>query len=185
MTEFRGFTLIELLVTLAIAAVMLGIAAPSFREFFIANSLATQANELVTALNIARSEAIKRGIRVTVCKTGDPAAASPACSTAANWQDGFIVFVDNTQVTGNSRGVVDGSDEVLRVFSALTGSTLSGGANFARGISYLPSGISRGILSGGGDGVADGTFSLCRSGKGRNIMINSTGRVRTEVVDAC
>jgi prepilin-type N-terminal cleavage/methylation domain-containing protein len=57
----NGFTLIELLVTLAIAAILLTTAIPSFREIIRNNQLTTQANNLVTALHLARSEAVNGG----------------------------------------------------------------------------------------------------------------------------
>jgi type IV fimbrial biogenesis protein FimT len=173
-----GFTLIELMVTLAVAAIVLTVAVPSFQDLVRNNRLATQANQLVSALNLARSEAVKRGVRVTVCKTDAPDAAEPSCSATANWQQGFIVFVDNTHLAGNSKGVIDEPDERIRVFGALTGSTLQGGDNFAEGISYLASGVSEGIKADGAKGLADGTFTLCSSGEGRAIMIGPTGRVR-------
>lgn len=185
MTHQRGVTLIELIVTISVAAILLTVAVPGFRDFFIRNRLATQANELVTALNLARNEAVKRGVRVTVCKTADPAATTPACSTSATWQNGFIVFVDNTQVTGNSKAVIDGTDERLRVFGALSGSTLTAGGNFSKGVSYLASGISRGVKSDGSDGTANDTFTLCNSSKGKSIVIGPTGRVRTENLTSC
>lgn len=181
-----GFTLIELMVTLAVAAIVLTVAVPSFRDLIRHNRLATQANQLVSALNLARSEAIKRGVRVTVCKTDDLDAVEPSCSTTANWEQGFIVFVDNTHLSGNSRGVIDEPDERVRVFGALTGSILQGGENFAEGISYLASGVSEGIKSGGAKGVSNGTFTLCNSGEGRAIRIGRTGRVLVETeVNEC
>lgn len=185
MTREQGFTLVELMVTLAIAAVLMGIAIPSFRDFLVRTTLITQTNDLVTALNLARSEAVKRGVRVTVCKSANPSASTPACSTSASWQEGVIVFVDNTQTTGNTRGVIDGADVVLRVAGPYTGTTLTAGANFARAVSYLPSGWSRGINSSGNDASPNDTFALCRSGVGRNIIINTTGRVTTAVVSSC
>ncbi len=185
MAKQSGFTLPELMVTVAVAVILLGLAVPSFRDTIIRNRLATQANELVTALNLARSEAIKRGVRVTVCKTADPNAASPSCSSSADWQQGFIVFVDNTHLPGNTKGVIDDADVRLRVFGTLTGSTLTADSNFARAVSYFPSGVSRGIKSDGNDGLADGTFTLCNLGKGRKIIINTTGRVRTEELTSC
>lgn len=62
----RGFTLVELMVTLAVAAIALTIAVPSFQSVFQSNRLVSQANELVTAINLARNEAIKRGVNVTL-----------------------------------------------------------------------------------------------------------------------
>jgi len=57
----RGFTLIELLVTIVLVAVLLTLAAPNFRTLVQNNRVTTQANELVSALNLARAEAVKRG----------------------------------------------------------------------------------------------------------------------------
>lgn len=61
MEKRRGFTLIELLVTIVVLAVLLTLAAPSFRDVIQNNRVTAQANELVSALNLARSEAVKQG----------------------------------------------------------------------------------------------------------------------------
>ncbi|MDD5033548.1 MAG: GspH/FimT family pseudopilin [Methylococcaceae bacterium] len=170
-----GFTLIELMVTLSVAAIVLTLAVPSFESSIQKNRLATQSNQLITALNLARSEAIKRGVQVTVCKSAN----GSACTTSGGWEQGWVVFVDNTQVAGNVAGTIDGTDQNLRAFGPLSGKgSLSGGGNFGKWIAYLPSGISRGDT-----GLANGTFSLCSGGtsnKGKSILINNTGRVRVE-----
>lgn len=176
----NGFTLIELMVTLSIVAIMASIAVPSYQSFIAQTRLTTQTNELVTALNTARSEAVKRGVRVTVCKSADPTAATPACATSGGWEQGWVAFVDNSQATGNTAGTIDGLDERLRVFGPLQGSTLGGGDNFANWVSYLPSGRSR-----GNGGLANGTLSLCNAGKGRNIVINISGRISIVKVESC
>ncbi|MBN8772197.1 MAG: GspH/FimT family pseudopilin, partial [Thiobacillus sp.] len=74
----RGFTLIELVVTLAVAGILLGIAIPNFQLFVMNNRMASQANDLITALNMARSEAVKRAANVMVC-------SGTVCPGAVSW----------------------------------------------------------------------------------------------------
>ncbi len=66
----RGFTLVELLVTLAVAALLLAVAVPSFNRLIISNRLTTQANDVVNRLAQARNEAVKRGINVEINADG-------------------------------------------------------------------------------------------------------------------
>lgn len=70
----NGFTLIELLVTLAVLAIVLTFAVPSFQQLINNNRLTTEVNTLVSALQLARSEAVNRGTEVRV--TAAPTATS-------------------------------------------------------------------------------------------------------------
>ncbi|MEO8837619.1 MAG: GspH/FimT family pseudopilin [Herbaspirillum sp.] len=65
--RFCGFTLIELMVTLAVAAVLMAVAAPSFRNITISNKLTTTANDVVGAINVARMEAIRLNASTQFC----------------------------------------------------------------------------------------------------------------------
>ena len=69
----RGFTLLELMVTVAVAAILTTVAVPGFRDLVQNNRVTSQTNELVAALTMARTEAIKRGraVEVTVVQV-DP-----------------------------------------------------------------------------------------------------------------
>jgi len=91
----RGFTLLECLMALAVAALLLGIAAPDFSRTLSERALAVQASQFMSALRFARSEAVKRGQPVVVCAS-DPAAPGVSCQPQgrADWRAGWIVFAD-------------------------------------------------------------------------------------------
>ncbi|MGB5065269.1 MAG: GspH/FimT family pseudopilin, partial [Candidatus Competibacter sp.] len=71
MNRKSGFTLIELMITVALAAIVLTLGVPAFQETIRNNRLATTVNDFISSLNLTRSEAIKRGTRVTLCKSAN------------------------------------------------------------------------------------------------------------------
>ena len=77
-----GFTLIELMTTLLVAGVVLGIGIPVFNEFVATNRMASGVNDLTSSLHLARTEAVKRRVNVTICPSADPIADPPACDNA-------------------------------------------------------------------------------------------------------
>lgn len=85
----RGFTLIELMITVAVAAVLLMIAVPSFQNMIVSNRLTTTANDMVAALHLARIQAIKRNTATQFCSNksnangSDTLGAACASQTAA------------------------------------------------------------------------------------------------------
>lgn len=171
----RGFTLIELLVTLTVAAILLGVAVPNFSAFLQNNRLTSQANDFVTLLNYARSEAVKRNSSVTVCASANANAANPACSGATTWETGIILFNDV-----NGDGNVNGTDVVLQARQALeSGNTLRAGTRTR--VTYQANGFSP---------ASSDTFTLCDArgtAFARAIALSAQGRVSitTGVVAAC
>jgi type IV fimbrial biogenesis protein FimT len=79
----RGFTLVEALVVLALIAILLGFAAPNLASFQRGSQLRAAASSFLAALQVARAEAMKRGVDVYV---------TPAASN--NWATGWVVFAD-------------------------------------------------------------------------------------------
>lgn len=170
----RGVTLIELMVTVSIAAIMMTIAAPSMRDFVRSNQLRTSANDLSALLLLARSESIKRGWPVTLCKSADITAAAPACSQAATWNQGWLVFVDH-DMDGTLDLAANGSfpaDVALRVGTPASGDiAIGGGTNFAQYVSFRSSGFPLG--SGGAEA---GSFTFCLATQSRTLDVSKTGR---------
>lgn len=153
----RGFTLIELMVTLAVAAILLTIGVPSFRDLMIKSRLSGQVQEFYGTLNFARSEAIKRGFSVSICKS------SNGTSCTGNWSDGWIIFLDSDE----DKDTVN-SDEILRIFPALpTNITLNANTPFTNYITYNRFGMAN----------TNGTFVFCENSdesKARAIVITRT-----------
>lgn len=106
----HGFTLIELLVTVSIAGILIGIAVPSFKAIIRNSRLTTYTNEFITSLNLARSEAIKRGVPVTVRKVDNNSKTKLAAD--AEWEDGWDIFTDSD--LDGVAGKFDGKDVLIK-----------------------------------------------------------------------
>jgi type IV fimbrial biogenesis protein FimT len=161
--------LVELAATVAIAAIVLAIAAPSFSTFVQNNSLLAGSNDVVLTLNAARSEAVKRRGTVTVCASSSGA----ACSNASNWESGWIAFLDQ-----DSDRVVDGADgdEILLRQGAFSAGTIRT-SGFAATSFVQYSAVGRASSA--------GFFNLCDSrgvSHARNIAVTVTGRISSEDV---
>lgn len=86
--SLAGFTLVELMVTIAVMAVLLGVAAPSFNDALLGRKLSSFASSLSSSALLARSEAIKRNVAVTLCVSSN----GSSCGTG-DWNQGWIVMI--------------------------------------------------------------------------------------------
>jgi len=165
-----GFTLIELMVTIAVAAVLLVIGAPSFVAFQRNSELTSATNSFVAALNAARGEAMKRGRQAVVVPRADN-----------NWATGWTVFVDtdnNQQFNGSDILIVQGG----ALPSYFTASGQGTAQNSPAYIMFNPSGYTQ---------TSDATFQSAtlkiernditgteKTNQTRIVVIAKTGRAR-------
>lgn len=131
----RGFTLLELIITLSVIVLLVTVALPNFQDILQRNRVTSKINEILTAINAARNEAVTGGVVAGMC----PSLDGVSCETS-RWDAGWIVWVDqnansafdaNEVVRVNNLAAAD-SDGQIQVFS---------GVNIRDGVSFSPLGI--------------------------------------------
>ena len=105
---------------LAIMAVLISLAVPSFRQLIQGTAITSGTNIFLSDMRFARSEAIRRGSAVVICRSDSPESRNPTCAVDTGpgghgWVSGWIIFQD----LGNN-GTRGANDPILRVQSALT-----------------------------------------------------------------
>lgn len=161
--RMRGFTLLELLIVVAVAAVLVTVAVPAMARLVEASRTTATVNDLVGALQLARTRAIFDAHTVSVCKSADGLQCG---GNETLWEDGWIVFVNRDRDTPAH---VDGGEPILlrhRKVSA-TDEVRGNRAYF----SFRPVNTRS----------TNGTLTVCDlrgPEKGRAIVVSYTGRTR-------
>ena len=166
-TRQKGFTLLELMMTLGVAAIVMTVAVPNLNAFKMNAKRSATINEMVSSIHFARSTAVTRNARVTVCASAD----SANCNST-NWEDGWIAFVDN-----DSDQAVDADEIIIRASEGMEGITVDS-ANFADSFMFRPNGriMSSTIATNSGE------FTFCdRRGadEARVLIVDIAGRPQT------
>jgi len=163
-----GFTLPEMLLALTLLSLLLALAAPPLGDLVARNRTQSAAHSLMTSLFLARTEAVKRNRRTTLCKSAD----GLACTADGDWSQGWLVFVDPAGFGG-----LDAGEPLLHTQGPLRGGVTLRNANAANWYAYRPDGSA---ASSGG--LVTGTFRICpRDGDGQlayRVITNITGRPR-------
>lgn len=188
MKKETGFTLVELMITLAIVGILLMVGLPSLKTTMQGNQLVAATNELLSALHVARSEAIKLNSRVSICATAGDGTTDCAGS---DWSKGWVVFVDGAgddpgdlKHSGNPCAAL-GTDCLLRIHDAFTDPllTVSGidpGGNAISSFTFT----SRGLPKTSAGSSQSGNFSVCSFDSSDNVLgsravvLSLSGRVR-------
>src|ERR1044072_8809018 len=105
-----GFTMIELMITVAVASVLMAVAVPSFNQMIASGRLTSQSNDMLVAINLARSEAIKRNANVTLCRAG--VGATTCAGAAGVWQNWIIRTAAGTVVREGTVNSYNGTQVV-------------------------------------------------------------------------
>jgi type IV fimbrial biogenesis protein FimT len=158
------------MITLVIASIVLTMAVPGMRDLVQNNRITGQVNEMVTAFNLARMEAIRRGSPVSVCASTDQETCSPV---ATDWPEGWIVFAD-ANATGNPANPAPA--QRIRVWDQLPGNPTIIGASFVR---YQSNGTT------GAQFTFIHTIPDCSGMQKRTIRITPGGRVGGVTRSAC
>ena len=165
MRRSAGFTLIELVTTMSVAAILAGIAAPSFAGFIERQRASAAMTSLMTHMALARVAAISRNQRAVLCPTSD----GVHCEASIDWSAGWMLFHDED---GNHKP--DGNDEIVRVDLEPTSRHLRVVSTTGRQqLRYLPDGRSAGTNL---------TISICNKTGDLlgQVIVNNMGRPRSE-----
>ena len=120
MQKTSGFTLLEVMVVLAIVAILATLAAPSLQAQIQSSIISSNVNTFMADMRFARSESIRRGGGVVMCRSDSPEAANPTCGIGAGpggngWVSGWIIFHDL-----NNNGDKADAEPLLKVQGPIT-----------------------------------------------------------------
>jgi type IV fimbrial biogenesis protein FimT len=186
----RGMSLIELMFAITVLAILLGIGAPSFANLIRDNRVTSLTNDFVGGVALARSEATRRGLPVSLCPTTD----GESCEGDSDWSTGWLLFTDDV----GTQGEVDvPGDEVLQVNMNAGGGYAPQGYSLTGAMEYLtfaPNGLTQADVPavaggaipaefGGGTDPAGWAMTVqqdgCTGGRARQAIVTALGRVTT------
>ncbi len=172
-----GITLIELLVTLGIVAVLTSVAAPSITSLIQKSAMGSAVNTFMADMRFTRTESMRLGGGVIMCRSDSPEANNPTCGTGTGpggngWVSGWIIFHD---LDGN--GDRDTNEPLLRVQSAITNinTIRETSSSSSTKFKFSPSGR---LSLGSSTGFQFGSATQFATSAQRVVCVNLGGRAR-------
>lgn len=168
--QSMAFTLVELVVTLAVVAILAVLVVPNMRNMILNSRLTTQANDLISDINVARSEAIKRGTNVVMCTSSN----GTAC-TGSGWSSGRLIFEDRPPY---NRAPDFPQEQIIRYHEPLDRSiTADAATDFPDPVTFNLRGLPVDAL---GQSFGVRQFELCdvdRNVHGRYLRLSLSGQI--------
>lgn len=176
MKTSRGLTLVELMLVLTLGAMLMAIAAPSFKRTIQSHTIASSVNTFLADIRFARSEALKRGGGIVMCRSDAPEAAQPVCSAGAGpkgaeWASGWIIFHDTDKA-----GDKDPAEVILRVQAANTSIDSIAASNASSKIRFTATGRLNNLKS--ATSLQFGSDGQFASAVQRVVCVSVSGRAR-------
>ena len=150
----RGFTLIELIFTLAVMAILVALAAPSFREFIYTQRVRNASFDLMAALTLVRSEAITRSAPVDLLRTG------------SSWNEGWTVSAGTGTPALLNQQAYDGlaitdSADLAKISYGKDGRSTTASTKFTIAPTTTMAGVTSRCISIGLSGVPSSSLGAC------------------------
>ena len=171
-TPQSGVTLFELMVGISIMGILVSLAVPTFQDFGRNARVVAAQNDIVTALNYSRSEAIRRSTVVTVCAT----ASFTDCGDTGDWPAGWFSFND-----ANANGARENDEEILQLWrgpgetdvSVMTAGAGADHVSFTATGLVTPTAVTKTLMV---------YASNCPSGeqRARRVQVNGIGSIRND-----
>jgi len=162
----RAFSLYDALVALTVVSTVATVAVPSFQQLTFSQRMTGAVNSMVTALHLARSEAINRRARAILCPSVDGRVCHNGGSGSTVWEEGYLLYIDH-----NGNHVFDADDMAVWVFAATTGLLIRSSPS-RNHVTYQPNGLASG---------SNLSITFCDKhdrGAPRAVIVSSGGRPR-------
>jgi type IV fimbrial biogenesis protein FimT len=175
MHKQAGFTIMELMIVVAIIGILGAMALPGLKEWNRNAARTAAVSEFLGSMHLARSEAVKRNVRVGICPTQDATDAAPKCAGEKDWAIGWLVFVDTDgdMDLGADEEVLGAIDAINPAFSLIS-------TNGDVALDFRPNGR---METSNLEVTVD--FNLCDERgpeQGRVISVSTSGRPQSGVV---
>lgn len=160
----KGYTLPELLTVMLIVLILLGIGVPAMSQLIRRYQMSATVSDFYTALQLARSEAIRRGARIDLMPVAD----------GKDWALGWVVLQDRN---GNRRA--DEGDEIIFSHGPVPkGMVIEDRFSGSVPLYFAYNGSGYGRTHSSSQAVRAGSWTFLLGEEKRKIIINFTGRPR-------